>query len=437
MAQSKESKSSKASVDAVADVTELALLDVAALRADAVENAMETVARLRAWTDATEARLVARADRLASKGRGAGGRETARSNGRRTGADASRVADRAGTLEAKPDLADALEFGETSAAHVDALTRQAKDLPEEARRELFDDDEITRDACRLPADTFAKLVRNKADKLRRTADPDPPARLSKWVRASDGRHIINGDFDAATGAKVFAAIDAEVESLAQTQSLPKNDTTAATALVELTHRGLGAGPNDTPAEVLVIDAATLTDGPHDHTVSETSSGAPVHPDTIQRAMCHAIVLPTVISTTTGTVLDIGRRARVANRAQRRALRAMYPSCAFPGCSVAFDHCQMHHLTPWQEGGRTDMANLLPLCSRHHHLAHEGRWRFSLDLDRTLHIHQPDGRLFQTVALPSATLAAALAVWPKPEHPPCATADAQRDTRRRTNHNRAA
>ena len=120
-----------------------------------------------------------------------------------------------------------------------------------------------------------------------------------------------------------------------------------------------------------------------------------------------IVVPTAINLTSGEVLHLGREARVANRAQRRALRAMYPTCAFAGCTASFSHCQIHHIHPWHQGGPTNLNNLLPLCSRHHHLVHEGRWRIHLDPDRELHIHQPDGTHYRTVALPSADLAGAL------------------------------
>ena len=42
-------------------------------------------------------------------------------------------------------------------------------------------------------------------------------------------------------------------------------------------------------------------------------------------------------------LDLGRTTRLANRAQRRALRALYATCAIPGCSVRYDRCKLHHV----------------------------------------------------------------------------------------------
>ena len=89
-------------------------------------------------------------------------------------------------------------------------------------------------------------------------------------------------------------------------------------------------------------------------------------------------------------LDLGRTTRVANRAQRRALRALYRTCAIPGCDTRYDLCQLHHIIWWEHGGRTDLANLLPLCVRHHHAVHDNGWHLVLAADRSLTVTYPDG-----------------------------------------------
>jgi hypothetical protein len=80
--------------------------------------------------------------------------------------------------------------------------------------------------------------------------------------------------------------------------------------------------------------------------------------------------------------------RTANRRQRRALRAMYRTCAM--CDVPFDQCQIHHVRHWRWQQATDYENLTPLCHRHHHLAHEGHWALRMADDRTLTVTRPDG-----------------------------------------------
>ena len=86
---------------------------------------------------------------------------------------------------------------------------------------------------------------------------------------------------------------------------------------------------------------------------------------------------------------MGRERRVTTRAQRTMTRAMYPTSAITGCEIAFERCELHHIVWWRHGGTTDLANLVPLCSKHHHRAHEGGWQLKLD---------PDTRVL-TVTLP--------------------------------------
>ena len=129
-------------------------------------------------------------------------------------------------------------------------------------------------------------------------------------------------------------------------------------------------------------------------ICETSNGIPLPVDTIRRLCCEAAIIPVVLGAD-GEALAVGREQRVANRAQRRALRAMYRTCAHPHCDISFDHCQIHHVIPWERFGLTDLENLLPLCSKHHHLVHEGRWHLTLQPDRTITLHRPDGTHYFT------------------------------------------
>jgi hypothetical protein len=71
----------------------------------------------------------------------------------------------------------------------------------------------------------------------------------------------------------------------------------------------------------------------------------------------------------GNVLDVGRKRRAIPVAIRRALGARDPTCVWPGCEARFVHG--HHVMFWAEGGETKLDNLCNLCSRHHHLVHDG------------------------------------------------------------------
>jgi hypothetical protein len=105
---------------------------------------------------------------------------------------------------------------------------------------------------------------------------------------------------------------------------------------------------------------------------------------------HTVVVQNGVVIHAPGTLDLGRSTRLANLPQRRALRALYPSCAIPGCHARYDVCDLHHVTWWRHGGRTDLGNLLPLCSRHHHSVHDAGWKLHLADNRTLSITKPDG-----------------------------------------------
>ncbi|MGB6182642.1 MAG: DUF222 domain-containing protein [Rhodococcus sp. (in: high G+C Gram-positive bacteria)] len=74
----------------------------------------------------------------------------------------------------------------------------------------------------------------------------------------------------------------------------------------------------------------------------------------------------------GRPLHLGREKRLASADQRLALFAMEKGCTFPGCSEPATRSQIHHVTDWARGGRTDIDQLTHACERHHPLVHDGR-----------------------------------------------------------------
>ena len=103
---------------------------------------------------------------------------------------------------------------------------------------------------------------------------------------------------------------------------------------------------------------------------ETSTGtvAAMSRRVLRRLACEAgIVL--VATDDQGTPIDIGRRDRRLTTALRRALHDRDRSCRFPGCG-ARRHLHGHHIHHWGDGGPTDLANLVLLCSFHHAYVHD-------------------------------------------------------------------
>ena len=72
----------------------------------------------------------------------------------------------------------------------------------------------------------------------------------------------------------------------------------------------------------------------------------------------------------GEPIGAGRSTRLINRRLRRALEHRHPMCAVPGCG-ATRGLHAHHLRHWEDGGPTELDNLVLLCPYHHRLHHRG------------------------------------------------------------------
>ncbi|SOX52379.1 HNH endonuclease, partial [Mycobacterium ahvazicum] len=91
----------------------------------------------------------------------------------------------------------------------------------------------------------------------------------------------------------------------------------------------------------------------------------------------------------GEVIGAGRATRVINRRLRRALEHRDRSCAVPGCG-ATRGLHAHHLRHWEDGGPTELANLVLVCPYHHRAHHRGLITLTGPAD-ALTITDEDGR----------------------------------------------
>lgn len=97
-----------------------------------------------------------------------------------------------------------------------------------------------------------------------------------------------------------------------------------------------------------------------------ADGAELSPGELRRLCCDAEIIPVVLGTDS-TILDVGFAHRLAPWPLRHAVGLRDGMCAFPGCTTALEHCDIHHITPWQQGGPTQLSNLVALCRSHHGL----------------------------------------------------------------------
>ena len=112
----------------------------------------------------------------------------------------------------------------------------------------------------------------------------------------------------------------------------------------------------------------------------------------------------------GEPIGAGRTTRTISRRLRRALEHRHRSCAVPGCG-ATRGLHAHHIQHWEDGGQTELHNLVLLCPYHHRLHHRGIITITGPADRLV-VTDSDGQQLhhKSLARPPST--------PPPAVPPC-------------------
>ena len=400
---------------------------------DLIQTGLVAVREVQAWCDSQHAGLVAQLREVDSFPEQAVAKASKQSLGQ-----AAKTTERSKTLHATPNLAGALDDGAITAEHVDAVTRASKKLDGTKRAELITRADRLVDVAKAgTVDEFARRLDLEAKKLQEGDGIDRlerqrrNARARSWVDV-EGRWNLSVTFDPLTGVKIASRIDAMVKALfgdkvpagCPTDPLEKQRYLAAQAVTQLmldsaitnhdddydhgdTTGGASAAGTPQPTSprssrtgppefVAVIDA----DAPGHHgPVAEFSIAVDIPASVLAilagTADIHAVVVRNGVVLYAPGELNLGRNTRLANRAQRRALRGLYRSCAIPGCTVGYDRCKLHHIIWWNNGGTTDLNNLLPVCSMHHTRIHNDGWIIDLGPHRELTLRLTDGTIHTT------------------------------------------
>ncbi|WP_071285691.1 HNH endonuclease signature motif containing protein [Mycolicibacterium llatzerense] len=112
----------------------------------------------------------------------------------------------------------------------------------------------------------------------------------------------------------------------------------------------------------------------------------------------------------GQPIGAGRSTRAISRRLRRALEHRDRCCVVPGCG-ATRGLHAHHIIHWENGGLTELHNLVLVCPYHHRLHHRGGITITGPADRLVVTDSAGSELHGgSLARPPTT--------PRPEVPPC-------------------
>lgn len=277
-----------------------------------------------------------------------------------------------------PATAEALHEGTITNEHVRVIRRAFRMLGEkfaliEARVVRF---AMTHTVKRLRAFLDRIIQQYRPEHSEDESEDRREHRKLFLSQSLDGWWHMNGLLDPATGEIVQTALDryAQPVSPDDRRSSPKR---RADALAEIADRALD--PADRPTGFGQVTVTVTAEELQTGLGVNWPSGLLMSRTDFRVLSCGASVTYVVGLPTDDPVrwqpLAVGFAQRYATKAQRAALAVRDGSgCAHPGCTVPGWRCVAHHIRRWDQGGRTDLANLVLLCKFHHRRVHLGRLR---------------------------------------------------------------
>jgi hypothetical protein len=294
---------------------------------------------------------------------------------------ARRLIAAATAIEHLPRISEALSSGRLSLDKIVELTRFA--TPQDEQKLIRWAQTVSGAAIRHRGDVEARRL------LEEVIEAERDRSLSWWYSMDGQRFALQADLPASAGATLVKAIERVAEFV---PTMPGEDGASsaparrADALVALCSARLAADPD--PDRATVIVHARLEGLSADAGGCEIENGVVIHPESVRRLLCDARV-QTLVEDEGGNVVGVGRMHREPSAWMQRQVRYRDRECRFPGCG-ARRFTQAHHLRFWSHGGKTDLSNLLLICSFHHRLVHELGWKVGRDRRGTVRWFRPGG-----------------------------------------------
>lgn len=179
------------------------------------------------------------------------------------------------------------------------------------------------------------------------------------------------------GAVVEKALRERRDELFRSGEAPVDWADAFMALVERSHAAVAVERPHKDRHLVLLHLPVGADG-HLHLGQGLSQGL------ARYISCDSRVR--AVFEERGRPVSVGRAFRIVPDRTRLIVENRDGGCRVPGCDRS-RWVQVHHITHWEDGGPTDTANLLCLCSKHHRLHHRGGLGITGDAD------DPDGVTF--------------------------------------------
>ncbi|HAM27538.1 MAG TPA: hypothetical protein DCP11_12800, partial [Microbacteriaceae bacterium] len=299
-----------------------------------------------------------------------------------------------------PALVDALSHGRIPLDSANWIVSALSQVTPQADVEELADAE--RQLAALAAEYPADAVRKLATRFRDVLDVDgvepredalsQQCSLRRFIRRNGMKRYVV-DLDPVGSAHLDASIDAAVSRAIRRVRIeggetpdacgdnheqlpdPRNITQiAAAAIVEIARHANSCTSMQVPVPsatiVVRMTLESLMSGLGEAHIDGIEQ--PISAGTARRLAADAHIIPMVLGGKS-EVLDLGASRRLFTRAQRLALAERDDGCAVRGCHRPPSYTEAHHIEWWSTIERTDLANGILLCSKHHHGVHRDGW----------------------------------------------------------------
>ena len=309
----------------------------------------------------------------------------------------------ADSLEKSPELAEAVEKGEISAATAETLHGTIANPPAGADvGELINAVKGAgpRDA-KAAVERWTEIVSSETDEereerryqlrsVRSSAPVDGLVTTTVVLPILQSRQFINA-------ISHIAGKPDETDTRTTEQRL-------ADGLVQLCvayAKGQVTGGRERPTILITIPIESFTGDSNEPGTTANGDRIPAH---IVRRLADNANLQRIMATGTH-ILELGRSVRYFTDDQYKALVTRDGGCRWPDCNIPAAWCEIDHLIPDTNGGPTDLDNAALWCCHHHHVKHRPGVQV-LGNAHNLRIRLPDGTIIDCATQHTRRAAAA-------------------------------
>ncbi len=282
--------------------------------------------------------------------------------------------------ERLPRVWEALYAGLIDLARARVLSDLTSPLPEEVAREVTDTALV-----RAPSMTTGQL---RAHLQRLIISIDPAAAQERYEEKLKERRVFTEQGEDGTAnlmglnlppaetTRAMRRINRLARSLKSKGDRRRIDQIRADILLDLLtgKAQSNSATSDTGVVEIRVNMATLTG--IDDDPGEIPGFGPVLADVARQIVDEASdsewrIVPVDEN---GHPVGVVTTKRRPSTTQKRVVETRNPTCAFPGCRMPADQCDLNHEIPWAEAHRTTARELGPLCRHDHINHHRHRWK---------------------------------------------------------------